>query len=95
MATSFLKNVVVGSNEVFTAPKCTSHLTNSLPKGSKGSDQDKPRRGGGPPREYEMVRAARRNWLAASSLSGIGPLSRMGVSNLSGIHSVSGGGVGR
>ena len=34
-----------------------------------------------------MVRAARRNWLGASSLSGIGPLSRMGVSNLSGFHS--------
>ena len=46
LATSFMKNVVVGSNEVFTAPKCTSHLTNSLSKGSKGSDQDKPRGGG-------------------------------------------------
>ena len=42
LATSFMKNVVVGSNEVFTAPKFTSHLTNSLTKCSKGSDQDKP-----------------------------------------------------
>ena len=42
---------------------------------------------GGLPREYEMVRAAKRNWLAASSLSGIRPLSRTGVSNLSGFHS--------
>ena len=48
LATSFMKNVVVGSNEVFTAPKCTSHLTNSLSKGSKGSDKDKPRGGGTP-----------------------------------------------
>ena len=50
LATSFMKNVVVGSNEVFTltAPKCTSHLTNSLSKGSKRSDQDKPCGGGTP-----------------------------------------------
>ena len=34
-----------------------------------------------------MVRAARRNWLAASALLGIGPLSRTGVNNLSGFHS--------
>ena len=34
-----------------------------------------------------MVRAARRNWLAASTLSGIGPLSRTGISSLSGFHS--------
>ena len=46
LATSFMKNVVVGSNEVFTVPKFTSHLTNSLTKGSKRSDQDKPRGGG-------------------------------------------------
>ena len=48
LATSFMKNVVVGSNEVFTVPKFTSHLTNSLTKGSKRSDQDKPRWGGLP-----------------------------------------------
>ena len=41
LATSCMKNVVVGSNKVFTAPKFTSHLTNSLTKCSKGSDQDK------------------------------------------------------
>ena len=46
LATSFMKNVVVGSNEVFTVPKFTSHLTNSLTKGSKRSDQDNPRGGG-------------------------------------------------
>ena len=34
-----------------------------------------------------MVRAARRNCLAASSLSGIRPLSRTGASSLSGFHS--------
>ena len=27
-------------------------------------------------REYEMVKAAQRNWLSAVALSGIGPLSR-------------------
>ena len=48
LATSFMKNVVVGSNEVFTVPKFNSNLTNSFSKGSKGLDQDKLRGGGTP-----------------------------------------------
>ena len=39
--------------------------------GSAGTEQ-----GSGLLREYEMVKAARRNWLSAVALSGIGPLSR-------------------
>ena len=39
--------------------------------GSAGAEQ-----GSGLPREYEMVKAAQRNWLSAVALSGIGPLSR-------------------
>ena len=48
LSISFMKNVVVGSNEVFTVPNPNSNLTNPLSKGSKGSDQDKLRGGGTP-----------------------------------------------
>ena len=40
----------------------------------------------GLPREYSMVRAARRNWLAATALTGIGPLGRKPVSQSSGFN---------
>ena len=45
LSISFMKNVVVGSNEVFTAPNSNSSLTNPLSKGIQGSDQGKLRGG--------------------------------------------------
>ena len=70
----FMANVTVGSNDVFTAP--TNHANTTIPPRSRKAAEKQDLRGGGLPREYEMVRAARRNWLAVSPLSGIGPLSR-------------------
>ena len=46
LSINFMKNVMVGSNEVFTAPNSNSNLTNPLSKGSKGLNQDKLRGGG-------------------------------------------------
>ena len=45
LSVSFMKNVVVGSNEVFTAPNSKSSLTNPLSKGVQGPDQGKQRGG--------------------------------------------------
>ena len=46
LSASFMKNVVVGSNEVFTAPNSKSCLTNLPSKGVQGSDPGKQRGGG-------------------------------------------------
>ena len=45
LSISFMKNVVVGSNEVFTAPNSKSSLTNPLSKGVQGPDQGQLRGG--------------------------------------------------
>ena len=84
LATSFMKNVTVGSNDVFITPKADSRAT-SRQKLGPGDKQHMPR-SVGLPREYEMVRAARRNWLASMPLSGIGPLSRKSMSSASCFH---------
>ena len=84
LATSFMLNVTVGSNEVFAPPKIDSRST-SRKKTGQVEDQHMPRNVG-LPREYEMVRAARRNWLASTPLSIIGPPSRKSMSSASGFH---------
>ena len=84
LASSFMKNVTVGSNEVFAPSKVDSRATNHQNTG-RGDEQHMPR-SVGLPREYEMVRAARRNWLASTPLSGIGTLSRKSMSSASGFH---------
>ena len=80
---SFMHSINMGSNDVFTAPK-NIHNTTTTGAGDRVPEPQDCRRGGGLPREYEMVRAARRNWLAASTLSGIGPLTRANISGTSG-----------
>ena len=70
-----MKNVWVGSNDMFaasaSAPASSAEKTaSSRAAGSSGTEQ-----ASGLPREYEMVKAARRNWLFAVAMSGIGPLS--------------------
>ena len=72
----FIKNVRVGSNDVFevSAPapaNSTEKTASSRVAASPGTEQ-----ANGLPREYEMVKAARCNWLSAVAMSGIGPLSR-------------------
>ena len=84
LATSFMKNVTVGSNDVFAPPKVDSRATNCQKTGL-GDEQHMPH-SVGLPREYKMVRAARHNWLASTPLSGIGPLSRRSKSSASGFH---------
>ena len=79
-----MKNVTVRSNEVFAPSKVDNSATNRQKTGP-GDKQHMPR-SVGLPREYEMVRAARRNWLASTPLSGIGTLSRKSMSSASGFH---------
>ena len=52
-----MRNVTVGSNDVFQAPKLIA-TTNSLLTQGKLSEHLR-QKGGGAPREYEMVRAVR------------------------------------
>ena len=80
---SFMHSINMGSNDVFTAPKKIQNTTTTGVADRVPELQDRGR-GGGLPREYEMVRVAQRNWLAASTLSGIGPLSRANISRTSG-----------
>ena len=72
----FMKNVRVGPNDVFAVPasapaNSTEKTASSRAAGSSGTEQ-----ASGLPREYEMVKAAHRNWLSAVAMSGIGLLSR-------------------
>ena len=53
-----MRNVTVGSNDVFQAPKLIA-ITNSLLTQGKLSEHLRQKGGGGAPREYEMVRAVR------------------------------------
>ena len=69
---NFIKIVRVGSNDVFEAPANSTEKTAS----SRVTALPGTEHGNGLPREYEMVKAARRNWLSAVAMSGIGPLSR-------------------
>ena len=46
LSASFMKNVKVGSNEVFSAPSSKSCLTNLPSKGAQGQDPGKQRGGG-------------------------------------------------
>ena len=48
LSASFMKNVMVGSSEVFTAPNSKSCLTNLPSKGAQGQDRGKQRGGGAP-----------------------------------------------
>ena len=73
----------MGSNDVFIAPK-KIHNTTTIGVADRAPELQERKRGDGLPREYEMVRAARRNWLAASTLPGIGPLSRANISGTNG-----------
>ena len=75
--------VRVGSENVFH-PAGQSTSTSEIRSSSIRAPEPPKQEGGGLPREYLMVRAARRNWLAASALGGIGPLSRKLVSQSSG-----------
>ena len=82
LVNNFLK-VQVGSNNVFeNGGPNTSTSTSKFP--SVRAPEPQKQEGGGLPKEYSMVRVARRNWLAATSLSGIGPLGRKPVSQSSG-----------
>ena len=76
LAKNFMKNVRVGSNDVFVA--LATYPSNNTVKSasSRGTASAGTEQGSGLPREYEMVKVARRNWLSAVALSGIGPLSR-------------------
>ena len=76
LAKNFMKNVRVGSNDVFVAP--ATHPANKTVKSasSRGTAAACTEQGSGLARGYEMVKAARRNWMSAVALSGIGPLSR-------------------
>ena len=56
---SFMQNVTVGSNDEFTAPTNRANTTN--PPISRRATEQQELRGGRLPREYEMVRVARRN----------------------------------
>ena len=46
LSASFMKNVVVGNNDVFSAPTSKSCLTNLPSKGVQGPEPDKQRGGG-------------------------------------------------
>ena len=74
----FMKNVRVGSNDVFAATATAAAPANSAEKtaSSRVAAYSGTEQVSGLPREYEMVKAACRNWLSAVAMSGIGPLSR-------------------
>ena len=76
LAKNFMKNVRVGSNDVFAPPSAVSANNTSKTASSRVAVSAGTELGSGLPREYEMIKAARRNWLSAVALSGIGPLSR-------------------
>ena len=76
LARNFMKNVRVGSNDVFAPPSAVSANNASKTVSSREAVSTGTELASGLPREYEMVKAARRNWLSAVALSGIGPLSR-------------------
>ena len=78
-----MHSINMGSNDVFI-PSKKNHNTTATGVADKAPELQERGRGAGLPREYEMVRAARRNWLAASTLSGIGPLTRANISGTSG-----------
>ena len=71
-----MKNVRVGSNDVFVAP--ATHPANNTVKSasSRGTAATGTEQGSGLLCEYEMVKAEWRNWLSVVVLSGIGPLYR-------------------
>ena len=71
-----MKNVRVGSNDVFGAPATHPAINNVKSASSRGTASAGTEQGSGLLREYEMVKAARRNWLSPVALSGKGPLSR-------------------
>ena len=73
-----MKNVRrrVGSNDVFAPPSAVSANNASKTASSRVAVSAGTELGSGLPREYEMIKAARHNWLTAVALSGIGPLSR-------------------
>ena len=80
---SFMHSINMGTNDVFIPPK-KNHNTTATGVAEKAPELQDRGRGAGLPREYEMVRAVRRNWLAASTLSGIGPLTNANISGTSG-----------
>ena len=82
LAHNFTK-VRVGSENVFLSAG-QSNSTSLKNTSSVRAPEPPKQEGGGLPREYLMVRAARRNWLAATALGGIGPLGRKAVCQASG-----------
>ena len=76
LARNFMKNVRVGLNDVFAPPSAVSANNASKTASSRVAVSAGTELARGLPREYEMVKAARRNWLSAVALSGIGLLSR-------------------
>ena len=86
LASNFMKNVRVGCNEVFTNQNCSSLNTADKAASSRMIGTAGKPDMAGLPREYEMVRAAQRNWLSSVALSGIGPLSRKLAAVSQGYH---------
>ena len=93
LVNTFLK-VRVGSNSVFENGGHNTSTINTQNSSVMAPESQK-QEGGGLPRECSMVRAARRNWLAATSLSGIGPLARKPCQSVLWIQYWQSGGAGR
>ena len=86
LASNFMKNVRVGSNEVFTNQNSSSLYTAAKAASSRMIGTAGKPDMAGLPHEYEMVRAVRQNWLSSVALSGIGPLSRKLAAVSQGYH---------
>ena len=76
LAKNFMKNVRVGSNDVFAASALASANSAAKTASNRAAGSGSIEQASGLPRKYEMVKAVRRNWPSAVAMSGIGLLSR-------------------
>ena len=76
LAKNFMNDVRVGANDVFAASALAPANSAAKSASSRAAAPVGTEQASGLPREYEMVKAACRNWLSAVALTGIGPLSR-------------------